>query len=224
MDKKPKTFSWDEFKAKVAVENKMSREVSQKSDKEKIDHFLENYEKKAEAIGSIYWMDWKYLNVINNKYKNWLEKRLETVSLKNDSAFKPHPAIRYISTNGGNHFWFLGTSRKDTVKWNLRVTKEKTDPFVVEECSAEYAYCYSEIKRRKNEYCSFNDFSKLWTKRLRFFPEKGHGSSFYTVSNKTMFLLVGETDIDNYLGTLSKEKILEMRSILTKSIQTRGCN
>lgn len=219
---KPKTFSWDEFKAKVTVENKLSKEILEKSDREKIDVFLKDYEKKAESIGSVYWMDWQDINVLNNKYRTWLEKRLESVSLKNDAALKPHPAIRYVSTNGGNHFWFVGTSRKDTVKWNLKITKEKTDPFVLEECSTEYVYRYSEIKRRKREYCGFDDFSKLWTQKLRFFPEKGHGPSFYTVSNKTMFFLIRQIDIDNYLGTLNKEKIVEMREILKKSSEKGG--
>ena len=44
---KPKTFSWDEFKAKIVVEDKLPKDISNKSDREKIEHIFEEYEEKS---------------------------------------------------------------------------------------------------------------------------------------------------------------------------------
>ncbi|HPS31595.1 MAG TPA: hypothetical protein PLZ43_15175 [bacterium] len=209
-----KTFSWNEFKAKVTVENKLPEEISQKSDKEKIDHFLNEYEEKATLIGSIYWIPWEHLTAENKKFGEWLKKRLKNVAITNDSALKPHPAIQYFSKHKKAH-WFSGTSNKKTAESILKIFAKNTLPFVIKEGSVSYIYKYRELKSQIKNFSDYSSFVNLWAAKTKYFPEKGHGASFYSVSQETMFNFTGELIIDNYVGTISKEKSMEMRSLLS---------
>lgn len=217
MDKKPKTFSWDEFKAKVAVENKMSREVSQKSDQGKIDAFLKNYEKKAEAAGSVYRLQWNELEAHNKKFGKWHRNAINVIASSNKEAFSPHPGIKYVSF-GNESIWFMGTSNRQAVKWNLSKTGEKVQPFVVEDGSLWYVEDF--VLLRKKIFKDFSSFEEVWNSSKKLFKGKG----FYAVSYKTMFVFKGKTNINSYRGSLSEEKFLEMREILKKSSKKGGNN
>lgn len=211
---KPKTFSWNEFKAKVTVEDKLSEDISRKSEREKIEYIFDEYEKKSASIGSIYWIPWEHLKAENKKFGEWLKKRLKNIAITNDSALKPHPAIQYFSKHKKSH-WFSGTSNKKTVESILEIFAKNMTPFVINEGSVSYIYKYRELKSQIKNFSDYSSFVNLWAAKTRYFPEKGHGASFYSVSQGTMFNFTEELIIDNYVGTISKEKSMEMKSLLS---------
>lgn len=214
---KPKTFSWDEFKAKVTVKNKLSKEISEKSDREKIDVFFKDYEKKAESIGSVYRLCWNDLEAHDKKFGEWHRSAINMIASSNKEALSPHPGIKYVSF-GNESIWFMGTSNRKAVKWNLNKTSEKTEPFIVEDSSLCYVKDF--ILLKKIEFKDFESFKKTWDESH--IPFKGKG--FYAVSYKTMFVFKGKTNINHYRGSLSNEKFFEMRKILKKSSEKGGNN
>ncbi|MGI6394271.1 MAG: hypothetical protein ACOX2F_06020 [bacterium] len=207
---KPKTFSWDEFKAKVIAEKKDSQKIPEKSAQERINILFKNYEKKAESIGSVYFLDWDNLEAHDEKFGKWFKLKISIAGSSNKKAFDPHPGIKYASF-GNESMWFMGTSNKNTAKWDLSKAGAKRKPFVVEDSSLVYVKDFILLKKRK--FKDFESFKKAWDESH--VPFKGKG--FYAVSYKTMFILRGKTNIKSYRGSLNDKKFLEMREILKQS-------
>ena len=217
MAEKAKTFSWDEFKAKVVAEKKPSEKILGKAEQEKIDAVLKDYEKKAESIGSVYFLYWNDLEAQDKKFGKWHKAQINRIAVFNKDANCPHPGIKYVSF-GNESIWFMGTSNKSAVKWNFHKTGEKTPPFFVEDGSLMYVEDFILLKKRK--FKDFESFKKTWDESH--VPFKGKG--FYAVSYKTMFVFKGRTNIKSYRGSLSEKKFLEMREILKKSSEKGGNN